>query len=114
VVAEAALGYYREGGSRVATYTGLPIPLGPQHEGEQRPKAPLGTRSTLVRLLYESVDPIEAVEVAERLGVTYVYVGQLERIEYGETVSTKLAQMADMGVLETVFDNGVVAIYQVP
>ena len=57
VVAEAAMGYYREGGSRVAAYTGLPIPLGPQHEGEQRPKAPLGTRSTLVRLLYESSDP---------------------------------------------------------
>lgn len=114
VVAEAALGYYREGGSRVATYTGLPIPLGPQHEGEQRPKAPLGTRSTLVRLLYESADAAETLEVADRLGVTYVYVGQLERIAHGEAVSAKFAQMADMGVLETVFDNGVVAVYQVP
>ena len=46
--------------------------------------------------------------------MTYVYVGQLERIAYGEAVGAKFAQMADMGVLETVFDNGVVAIYQVP
>jgi len=113
-VAEAALGYYREGGSRVATYAGLPIPLGPQHEGEQRPKAPLGTRSTLVRLLYESPDPAETLDLARRLGVTYVYVGQLERIAYGEAVSDKFAQMAAMGGLERVFDNGVVAIYRVP
>lgn len=114
VVAEAALGYYREGGSRVATYTGLPIPLGPQHEGEQRPKAPLGTRSTLVQLLYTSNSPEETLGMAERLGVSYIYVGQLERIAYGgEAVSAKFALMATQGTLETVFDNGTVAIYRV-
>jgi len=115
VVAEAALGYYREGGSRVAAYTGLPIPLGPQHEGEQRPKSPLGTRATLVRLLYESADPVETLELAERLGLTYIYVGQLERIAHGgDAVAAKFAQMAATGVLGKVFDNGVVAVYRLP
>ncbi|NPV09360.1 MAG: hypothetical protein HPY83_15550, partial [Anaerolineae bacterium] len=112
VVAEAALGYYREGGSRVAAYTGLPIPLGPQHEAEQRPQAPLGTRHALVRLLYESPDPAETLDLMERLGVSYVYVGQLERIAYGQGIGDKFATMASAGQLETVFDNADVVVYR--
>jgi YYY domain-containing protein len=114
VVAEAALGYYREGGSRVAAYTGLPIPLGPQHEAEQRPKAPIGTRHTLVTLLYESADPYETLQLIEELGVSYVYVGQLERIVHGEQVTGKFAAMAAAGQLARVFANDEVAIYAVP
>ncbi|MGQ9553680.1 MAG: DUF2298 domain-containing protein, partial [Anaerolineae bacterium] len=111
VVAEAALGYYREGGSRVAAYTGLPIPLGPQHEPEQRPRALIGERSTLVRRLYETPDPEEALDLLEKLGVSYIYIGQLERIFYGEGGLAKFEEMAAAGWLERVFANGVVKVY---
>jgi uncharacterized membrane protein len=36
VLAEAKIGFYREGGMRVASYTGLPTPLGGLHQNEQR------------------------------------------------------------------------------
>jgi YYY domain-containing protein len=113
VVLEAALGYYREGGSRVAAYTGLPIPLGPQHEAEQRPKAPLGRRAALVRRFYETQDAQEALAALAELKVSYVYVGQLERIAYGEQGLAKLLLLEEAGVLARVFDNGVVQVYRV-
>jgi len=114
VVAEAALGYYREGGSRVAAYTGLPIPLGPQHEAEQRPYAPLGQRSASVRRLYETTDAEEAFELLRRLGVSYVYLGQLERIAYGEDGVPKFENLVSSGRLSAPFRNDRVTIYAVP
>jgi len=106
------LGYYREGGSRVAAYTGLPIPLGPQHEPEQRPDAPIGERGSLVRRLYETPNPEEALDSLAKLGVSYIYVGQLERIFYGEEGLAKFEEMAAVGWLERVFNNERVTIYK--
>ena len=43
MLAEAPIGYYREGGLRVSSYTGLPTLLG-MHEREQRPWEQVGPR----------------------------------------------------------------------
>ena len=113
VVAEAALGYYREGGSAVASWTGLPIPLGPQHEAEQRPQAPLGERESEVRELYQTPDPAQAERLIKELSVSYIYVGQLERIAYGDVGLAKFETMVQAGQLERAYSNQAVSIYRV-
>ena len=42
IIAEAKVGYYREGGMRVAAYTGLPSILGGLHQNEQRYASQVG------------------------------------------------------------------------
>jgi uncharacterized membrane protein len=113
VVAEAALGYYREGGSAVASWTGLPIPLGPQHEAEQRLQAPLGERESEVRELYQTPDPAQAERLIKELSVSYIYVGQLERIAYGDVGLAKFETMVQAGQLERAYSNQAVSIYRV-
>ncbi|MBC8447213.1 MAG: hypothetical protein H8D78_05640, partial [Chloroflexi bacterium] len=55
VVAEAALPYYREGGLRVATYTGLPTFLG-AHQNEQRYASQVGERDGKARDFFNTPD----------------------------------------------------------
>ncbi len=113
VIAEAKVGYYREGGMRVAAYTGLPSVLGGLHQNEQRYSSQVGERDFVVNEFWNTPDPNRALELIDQLGISYIYVGQIERITYGEQVEEKFRQLHQQGVLELVFENEKTKIYKV-
>jgi uncharacterized membrane protein len=47
------------------------------------------------------------------LGIDYIYLGQLERIVYPVEGLAKFERMAEDGLLEVVYSNEQVTIYQV-
>ncbi|MSP11566.1 MAG: phospholipid carrier-dependent glycosyltransferase [Chloroflexi bacterium] len=112
VIAEAVLPYYREGGMRVASMTGLPTLLG-AHQGEQRYGWQVGQRDGLARQFFESPDPNQALQLARQLDITYIYIGQLEKQVYSQGGIAKFEQMANQGILEIVFQNPKVRIYRI-
>ncbi|MBI2846033.1 MAG: hypothetical protein HYX86_05750, partial [Chloroflexi bacterium] len=112
VVAEAALPYYREGGLRVASYTGLPTLLG-MHQNEQRYDWQVGQRDGEARAFFETADPNLALELIHRLHIQYIYVGQLERIVYPEYGLAKFESLRAQGWLELVYENPQVLLYRV-
>ncbi len=113
VIAEAALPYYREGGSRVASYTGLPSLLGAQHEGEQRYGWQVGQRDSEVREFYTTEDPRRALELIRKLDISYIYVGRLERTVYHPLGLAKFDRMVEEGYLTVPYSNAEVKIYRV-
>ena len=112
VVAEAALPYYREGGLRVATYTGLPTFLG-AHQNEQRYGSQVGERDGQAREFFNTSDISRALQLIRELHVSYIYVGQLEHAVYDPIGLAKFDEMVQRGDLEVVYENGMVKIYQV-
>ena len=90
--------------------TGLPTVLGsPHHELQWRGSADgFGEREHDINLIYESVDIGQVEALLEKYDVTYVYVGDLERQQYGAEVGEKFARFMDV-----VFENEGVTIYQV-
>jgi YYY domain-containing protein len=113
VLAEAVLGYYREGGLRVSSYTGLPTLVG-MHEREQRPAQQVAQRESDVERLYDTEDAEEFWRLAQQYQVRYIYVGQLERAVYAGSGLAKFEQMAAQGSLAVVYRNPQVVIYRVP
>jgi YYY domain-containing protein len=113
VIAEAALPYYREGGSRVASYTGLPSLLGAQHAGEQRYGWQVGQRDGEVRDFYTTGDIARALEFIRNLDISYIYVGKLERTTYDPIGLAKFDQMVEEGYLTVPYSNEEVKIYKV-
>jgi uncharacterized membrane protein len=81
VVAEAAIGYYREFGVRVASFTGLPTLVG-MHQGEQRYDWQVGRRDGDARTFFTEPSYERVASIAQKLHVKYIYVGQLEHIVY--------------------------------
>jgi uncharacterized membrane protein len=113
VVAEALIGYYREGGLRVASFTGFPTLLGFHQEGEQRYGWQTGPRRNQAEEFWNTADITRAQQLIAELGIDYIYVGQLERIVYPAASLAKFDQMAAAGQLEVVYSNEQVTIYQV-
>jgi len=113
VIAEAALPYYREGGSRVASYTGLPSLLGAQHEGEQRYDWQVGQRDGEVRDFYTTGDIGRTLELIRNLDISYIYVGKLERTVYDPIGLAKFDRMVEEGYLTVPYSNEEVKIYKV-
>ncbi|MHB0858444.1 MAG: DUF2298 domain-containing protein [Anaerolineae bacterium] len=113
VLVEAPLGYYREGGLRVSSYTGLPTLLG-AHENEMRPAEQVAVRQRDADLIYQTEDPAALFEVLARQRVRYIYVGQLERYTYAEAGLNKFEMLAQEGRLQRAYRNARVTIYQVP
>ena len=111
VIAEAAIGYYREGGMRVSSYTGLPTLCG-MHQAEQRDPALVYARQALADELYRSLDVQRTLEIMRSLRVHYVYMGQLETLVYGEQAAAKFAALAEEGTLEVAYTNSGVTIYR--
>ena len=74
--------YYRAGGLRVASFTGLPTFVG-QHQYEQRPGDQVGQRTQLGQEFFATTDIARTRELMRQLRVGYVYVGPLERIFSG-------------------------------
>jgi len=112
VVAEAAIPYYREGGLRVATYTGLPTFLG-AHQNEQRYGSQVGGRDGKAREFFNTSNISRVLQLIGELHVSYIYVGQLEHTVYDAAGLAKFDDMVQQGELEVVYENEKVKIYQV-
>ncbi len=100
--------YVYEG--RVSALTGLPTLLGwAGHENQWRgsyeiPRA----REPDIETIYNTLDPMAARTLLETYGITYVYVGPLERSAYDPRALEKFGQFMDM-----VYQNEGVTIYKV-
>lgn len=112
VVAEAPLPYYREGGLKVASYTGLPTLVG-AHQNEQRYGWMVAEREAEARSLYESTDLEETKALIEELDITYIYVGQLERTVYLASSLAKFDALLEEGYLKLAYENPRVRVYKV-
>ena len=113
VLAEAPLGFYREGGLRVSSYTGLPTLLG-AHEQEQRPWRQVSARERDAEALFRATDNEDLFAILYRYRVRYIYVGQLERAVYAGAGLEKFERLTQAGLLKRVFHNERVDIYKVP
>jgi YYY domain-containing protein len=129
VLAEAKIGYYREGGMRVSSYTGLPMPLGGLHQNEQRWPEQIGRRDGLYMEFWNTADPERAWELIQQLRISYIYLGQLERTLYDPEIAQsvegwgvsffdpagyeKFDTLRAQGRLELVYENPRTRIYRV-
>jgi uncharacterized membrane protein len=104
--------YYRAGGLRVASLTGLPTFVG-QHQNEQRPGEQVDRRFNQGKEFFTSTNLARARELMETLRVGYIYVGQLERLLFSADALRKFDAMAELGDLEVVYHNPAVTIYRV-
>ena len=111
VVAEAAIGYYREFGVRVASFTGLPTLVG-MHQGEQRYDTQVGQRDGEARAFFTEPDYARVADLAKRLHIKYIYVGQLERVVYPAAGLAKFDKAVG-SYLDLVYENPRTRIYQV-
>jgi uncharacterized membrane protein len=108
VILETPGGAYEYQG-RVSAHTGLPTLLGwAGHERQWRGNYDeQALREPDIETLYTSVDPVEVLSLLDKYSVSYVYVGPLERGRYPAAGLAKFA-----GMMETVYDTGVVTIYR--
>ena len=107
VIVEAIGGWHVEY-FRISARTGLPTIIGsPGHENLWR-GSDFPERQEDVNLIYQSDDIGEVQGLLEKYDVTYVYVGYLERLEYGDEVGESFADFMDV-----VFENEGVTIYEV-
>ena len=129
VLAEAKIGYYREGGMRVASYTGLPLPLGGLHQNEQRWPEQVGQRDGRYMEFWNTTDPARAWELIQELDISYIYLGQLEQTLYNPHLTGSLMQwgvtffvtdginkfdaLVDQDILNVAYENERTRIYQV-
>ncbi|MFQ6013922.1 MAG: DUF2298 domain-containing protein [Anaerolineae bacterium] len=112
VIAEAVLPYYREGGLRVSSYTGLPTLLG-AHQGEQRYASQVGERDGEAREFFNTPDIARALQLIRKLHISYIYIGQLERTVYDPAGLAKFERMQEEGKLVLAYQNERVRIYLV-
>jgi YYY domain-containing protein len=118
VVAEAhGSNPYRSIANRVTMYTGLPAIVGwDWHQRQQRAVLPgslVRSRIQDVRSLYNTSSVTLAQEILNKYDVSYVYVGELERSYYLPKGIAKFEQMANSGILEVVYQDQAVTIYEV-
>ena len=109
VVLEASGDPYSEF-ARVSSHTGIPTVLGwANHEGLWRANDPaVATRLAEIKLFYTTPNPLVALGVLNRYGVTHVVVGDMERRLYGGA-----AGVQTFDFLTPVFHSGGTTIYAV-
>ena len=110
VLVEAVGGEYSEYG-RVAVQTGIPALLGwAGHELQWRGNGDEpARREPLVRTVYTSANAEELRTIFARYGVTFVFVGELEKAKYGMAIPlATLPSLADK-----VFDQQGTAVYRI-
>ena len=115
VILEAHTEQYRWGG-RMSIYTGLPTVLGwPWHQIQQRGpySGEVHVRAKDVEQIYTTENVQQARELLDRYDVTYVVVGDLERVFYPGEGLGKFDIMAQQNTAARVFDNGHTAIYEI-
>jgi uncharacterized membrane protein len=96
IVAEAVGGSYTEYG-RISAHTGLPTVMGWEfHEYQWRGSYDFhGTRSQDIQTLFQTRDWTQAKAIVDQYGIDYVYVGPLERSEYGSVSDRKFEYFMD-------------------
>lgn len=99
--------YVYEG--RVSALTGLPTLLGwAGHEGQWRGNYEIqSAREPDIETIYRTLDPLAAQALLDKYGVTYVYVGPLERSQYDPRGLEKFRTF-----MEIVYQQGNVTIYK--
>jgi len=112
IVESSEVEYYRSGGSRVASLTGLSGLRG-MHAQEQRYGEDVGQRSAMHSEFWNTLDPTRTEQLIEDLDIALIYVGQLERFSHPDGVQ-KLARMAEANQLVVLHSNDRVTIYGVP
>ena len=112
VVESAEIDYYRAGGTRVASLTGLSGLTG-MHEGEQRYADLVGARAGVLNEFWNTEDMGRIQQLIAELDIGLIYVGQLERHQHPAAVE-RLRQLAADDELQTVYQNDKVTIYGVP
>lgn len=112
VILEATGGSYSEA-ARVSARTGLPTVLGWDfHEQQWRgERNPAGSRALDVEKIYRAPDSPESLTLLETYGISYIYIGDLERSKYG--LSEAVVNRWDEIALR-VYDAGGVRIYRYP
>jgi YYY domain-containing protein len=107
VILEAPGGAY-DYESRVSAHTGLPTLLGwAGHEGQWRGNfEEQNRRGPDIEVLYASVEPGEVLTLLDKYGISYVYVGPVERARYPAAGLAKFAELMDV-----VYEAGAVTIY---
>ena len=114
VIVEGLTPVYRWG-NRVSVYTGLPAVIGwDWHQRQQRwgYQGVVEQRRREVDSFFRALDPSEAMTFLERYGVTYIYVGELERAYYPQQGLAKFDAMLGRG-LELAHENPKVRVYRV-
>ena len=113
VVLEGLTPSYRWGG-RVSVHTGLPSVVGwDWHQQQQRwgYKHMVADRIRDVDAIYNTTDADEALDLLRRYDVTYIYVGQVERLYYDAHGLAKFE--TDLAPhLRQVFETDAVTIYE--
>jgi uncharacterized membrane protein len=105
---------YRWGG-RVSIYTGLPTVIGwDWHEKQQRwgYQSTVDARIADVTTMYTSPFPEQTVALLKQYRVSYVYVGEVERLYYPRQGLQKFEAMVGQ-YLDVVYDESGVKIYSV-
>ena len=113
VILEGNTPLYRWGG-RVSIHTGLPSVIGWRwHQQQQRwgYLHQVDRRIRDVDRIYSTTDSSEAVDLLDRYGVKYIYVGQVERLYYPEPGIAKFDD-ALKSHLTPVFHTEEVTIYE--
>ena len=114
VMLEANTPNYRWGG-RVSIYTGLPNIVGwGWHQEQQRwnYRQQVNKRIEAVKRIYETTSIEEALAILQEHDVEYIYVGQLERLYYGQSGMAKFKDgMRD--TLQQIYENKDVRIFRV-
>ena len=81
IILEGSIGPYRGNGSRISSGTGLPTVLGwDRHQRQQRYGPGIDKRMADVRAIYNETDPTRKLEMLRRYRVSYVVVGDVERL----------------------------------
>lgn len=113
VILEGITPLYRWG-SRVSVHTGLPSVVGwDWHQQQQRwgYREMVNDRVRNVNRFYNTTNLDEALEILRRYGVTYIYVGQVERLYYESDGLAKFE--TDLAPhLRPVFETDAVTIYE--
>jgi len=104
--------YYRAGGLRVASITGLPTLVG-HHQYEQRPAMQVAEQGARAMEFFRTTDLAVARRLMRELRVDYIYFGRLEHILFTADSLRKFEVLVESGELEVAFRNDDVIIYRV-
>ena len=101
--------------SRFSQYTGLPTVIGwPWHQTQQRNDGDaVRRRANDVATIYNTRSADTALDLLDRYNVTYIVVGDLERLYHLPDGIAKFEFMVDEGTLTLAYANVGTAIYQV-
>jgi len=105
---------YRWNG-RISVYTGLPTIAGWQwHQEQQRWDYQWAIRERIrdIDLIYNTMDPAQALSLLRKYSVEYIYIGELERLYYPGGGLKKFDSELSQD-LQRIDVNGDVSIYRV-